>query len=103
MTQQFRLTEPAIKDIEQIADYIAKQSGLVQSELFLSKLDAKFAKIAQFPNLGRQRDEILAGIRSLSIGTYLILYMPIGEDVEIFRVISGYRDLSALFHDSDSQ
>jgi toxin ParE1/3/4 len=68
----------------------------------LSKLDAKFAKIAQFPNLGRQRDEILHGIRSLSIDNYLILYMPIGQDVEIFRVISGYRDLSALFRDSDS-
>lgn len=102
MTQQFRLTEPAIKDIEQIADYIAKQSGLVQSELFLSKLDAKFAKIAQFPNLGRKRDEILPGIRSLSINNYLVLYMPYGQDVEIFRVISGYRDLSALFQDSDS-
>jgi toxin ParE1/3/4 len=102
MNQQFRLTETAIKDIEQIADYIAKQSGLLKSEIFLSKLDAKFVKIAQFPNLGRQRDEILPGIRSLSIENYLILYMPTGQDVEIFRVISGYRDLPALFQDSDS-
>ncbi|MGF1676184.1 MAG: type II toxin-antitoxin system RelE/ParE family toxin [Rivularia sp. (in: cyanobacteria)] len=102
MNREFRLTEPAIKDIEEIADYIAKQSGLRESELFLSKLDAKFFKIAQFPNLGRQRDEILPGIRSLSVDSYLILYMPIGQDVEIFRVISGYRDLTALFSDSDS-
>ncbi|MHC5828196.1 MAG: type II toxin-antitoxin system RelE/ParE family toxin, partial [Nostoc sp.] len=42
--------------------------------------------MAQFPNLGRQRDEILPGIRSLSIDDYLILYMPIAQDVEIFRV-----------------
>ncbi len=62
----------------------------------------KFAKIAQFPGLGRQRDEILTGIRSLSIENYLILYIPIGQDVEIFRVVSGYRDIKALFHDSDS-
>ncbi|PAX58311.1 type II toxin-antitoxin system RelE/ParE family toxin [Brunnivagina elsteri] len=102
MNREFRLTEPAIKDIEEIADYIAKQSGLVESELFLSKLDAKFVKIAQFPNLGRQRDEILPGIRSLSVDNYLILYMPIRQDIEIFRVISGYRDLTALFSDSDS-
>ncbi|NJL61281.1 MAG: type II toxin-antitoxin system RelE/ParE family toxin [Methylacidiphilales bacterium] len=101
MNREFRLTEPAIRDIEEIADYIAKQSGLEKSELFLSKLDAKFVKIAQFPNLGRQRDEILPGIRSLSVDSYLILYMPIGQDVEIFRVISGYRDLTALFSDSD--
>ncbi|QKQ73792.1 type II toxin-antitoxin system RelE/ParE family toxin [Nostoc sp. TCL240-02] len=102
MTSQFRLTKPAIQDIEQIVDYIARQSGLAQSEGFLSKLDAKFAKIAQFPGIGRLRDEILPGIRSLSIENYLILYMPIGQDVEIFRVVSGYRDIKALFDDSDS-
>ncbi|MFN6536356.1 MAG: type II toxin-antitoxin system RelE/ParE family toxin [Nostoc sp. EkiNYC01] len=102
MSSQFRLTEPAIQDIEQIADYIARQSGLAQSESFLSKLDTKFAKIAQFLALGRQRDEILLGVRSLSIDNYLILYMPIGQDVEIFGVVSGYRDLKALFQDSDS-
>jgi hypothetical protein len=28
MTDRFRLTKPAIKDIEEIADYIAQQSGL---------------------------------------------------------------------------
>ncbi|NJK69646.1 MAG: type II toxin-antitoxin system RelE/ParE family toxin [Microcoleus sp. SU_5_3] len=67
----------------------------------LSNLDAKFAKIAKFPNLGRSRDEILPSLRSLPIDNYLILYMPIGQDVEIFRVVSGYRDLSALFADGD--
>lgn len=101
MTAQFRLTEPAIQDIEQIADYIARQSGLDQADRFLNKLNAKFVKIAQFPNLGRQRDEILPGLRSLTMDNYLILYMAIGQDVEIFRVVSGYRDLSALFTDAN--
>jgi toxin ParE1/3/4 len=59
MTPQFRLTEPAIRDIEQIADYIARESGLSQADRFLSRLEAKFSKIAQFPSFGRQRREIL--------------------------------------------
>ena len=101
MSPKFRLTQPAIQDIEQIADYIANRSGLDRADRFLSNLDAKFAKIAQFPNIGRQRDEILPLLRSLSIDNYLILYIPIGQDVEIFRVVSGYRDLSALFTDAD--
>ena len=101
MTPQFRLTQPAIQDIEQIADYIADSSGLERSEKFLEKLNAKFLQLIQFPNLGRQRDEIFPGIRSLSTETYLILYMPIGQDIEIFRVVSGYQDLSALFTDAD--
>ncbi|MEG4235386.1 type II toxin-antitoxin system RelE/ParE family toxin [Microcoleus sp. Pol11C3] len=46
MSPQFRLTQPAIQDIEQIADYIASRSGLDGADRFLSNLDAKFAKIA---------------------------------------------------------
>ncbi|MEM7796178.1 MAG: type II toxin-antitoxin system RelE/ParE family toxin [Cyanobacteria bacterium P01_C01_bin.118] len=99
MTPQFRLTEPAVKDIEQIADYIAQQAGLAQAESFLAKLDDKFAKIVQFPKLGRQRNEILPSLRSLGLESYLILYMPAGQNVDILRVVSGYRDLSALFDD----
>jgi toxin ParE1/3/4 len=67
MTLQFRLTEPAIQDIEQIADYIARESGLAQADRFLTKLDAKFSKIAQFSNIGRQRNKILPGLSSLPI------------------------------------
>lgn len=73
MPSQFYLTQPAIQDIEAIADYIASQTGLQQAERFLSKLDAKFARITQFSNLGRPRNEILPALRSLSMENYLIL------------------------------
>jgi toxin ParE1/3/4 len=102
MNPTFRLSEPALRDIETIADYIAHQSGLTRSEYFLDRLDEKLAKIAQFPRLGRQRNEILPGLRSLPIDSYLILYMPFLEDIDILRVVSGYIDLSALFTDSNN-
>jgi toxin ParE1/3/4 len=102
VTPQFRLTEPAVRDIEQIADDIARKSGLAQADRFLTRLDAKFSKIAQFPNLGRQRNEILPELRSFPIDQYLILYIPKSQNVDILRVVSGYRDLSALFADSDN-
>ncbi len=102
MTPQFYLSEPAIQDIEDIADYLASQTGLEQAERFLSKLDAKFVRITQFPNLGRSRNEILPGLRSLSMDSYLILYTATGARVDILRVVSGYRDLSGLFTDDES-
>jgi toxin ParE1/3/4 len=101
MTGIFRLTEPAIQDIEQIADYIARQSEYAQAERFLAKLDAKFAKIIQFPMIGRQRNEVLPGLRSTPIDQYLILYIPVRQDIDILRVVSGYRDLAALFGGED--
>jgi toxin ParE1/3/4 len=99
MTPQFYLTQPAIEDIEAIADYIAAQTGLRQAERFLSKLDAKFARITQFPNLGRPRNEILPELRSLAMESYLILYTATDTRVDILRVVSGYRDLTNLFTD----
>ena len=99
MTPQFYLTQPAIQDIERIADYMAGQTGLEQAERFLSKLDAKFARITQFPNLGRPRDEILPELRSLSMESYLIFYTATKSRVDILRVVSGYRDLASLFTD----
>jgi toxin ParE1/3/4 len=101
MTERFRLTTPAIQDIEEIADYIAQQSGLEQSERFLSKLESKFSKIVTFPLLGRKRDEILTNIRTIPLDNYLILYIPIDNDIEILRIVSGYRDLSTLFAEID--
>jgi len=101
MPLQFYLTQPAIQDIEAIADYIAGQTGLQQAERFLSKLDAKFARITQVPNLGRPRDEILPELRSLSMENYLILYTATESKVDILRVVSGYRDLTSLFTDDD--
>ncbi|HEY9627387.1 MAG TPA: type II toxin-antitoxin system RelE/ParE family toxin [Coleofasciculaceae cyanobacterium] len=101
MTPQFRLTQPAVRDIEAIADYIASQSGLEQGDRWLAKLEAKFVKIAQFPKLGRQRDEILPGLRSLSVESYLVFYTVSQSGVDILRVISGYRNLRDLFTDSD--
>jgi toxin ParE1/3/4 len=101
MNPQFRLTNSAMREIEEITAYLAKNYGFSQSEQFIKKLNSKFSKIVQFPKIGKPRDEILPGSRMLSVDRYLILYTVIGDDVEILRVVSGYRDLSKLFTDED--
>ncbi|MEO0948916.1 MAG: type II toxin-antitoxin system RelE/ParE family toxin [Cyanobacteria bacterium J06641_5] len=98
---QFYLTQTAVRDIEAIADYLTRQSGLERGEQFLDRIDATFARIAQFPKLGRQRDEILPGVRSLGVSGYLILYVAAGARVNILRVVSGYRNLADLFAESE--
>ena len=36
----------------------------------------------------------------VSVDRYLIFYISIGEDIEILRIVNGYRDVSALFSDT---
>lgn len=99
MTREFRLTPPAIEDLKSIADYLAEVSNLDQADRFLKKVDQKLTLITQFPNLGKPRSEVLPGLRSFPLDNYLLLYTVSDQCVEILRVVSGYRDLQALFND----
>jgi toxin ParE1/3/4 len=101
MSPQFRLTDSALGEIQEISEYLAKTYGFSQSERFLKKLNAQFFRIVQFPKMGKPRDEILPGLRMLSVDRYLVLYVVLGDDVEILRVVSGFRDLSKLFTTED--
>lgn len=90
-----------VKLLEQQEEIYQGRLQELQQEAHMGWEAAKFFKIAQFPNLGRQRNEILPGFRCFPIDQYFILYIPVNQDVDILRVVSGYRDLSALFADSD--
>ncbi len=38
-------------------------------------------------------------MRSMPIENHVIFYILIGDEIEILRVVSGYRDLNALFEE----
>ncbi|MFB2898235.1 type II toxin-antitoxin system RelE/ParE family toxin [Aerosakkonemataceae cyanobacterium BLCC-F50] len=99
MSNICRFTTTASRDIETIIDLIADNSGFDVAERFLKKVNQKCQNLASFPNMGRKRDELLEELRSFPVDDYLIFYRPIEGGIEILRVISGYRDLSALFQE----
>jgi toxin ParE1/3/4 len=101
MSKICRFTVPASRDLEAILDYIAEQSSIDRAEAFLKQVNSKCQRLTQFPALGRKRDELAAGVRSLPVDAYLIFYRLIEDGIEILRVVSGYQDLEALFDDDN--
>ena len=101
MNPQFRLTQPAMQDIQETAEDLAQNFGFSQAERFVQKLNIQFSRIVQFPQMGKTRNDILLGVRTLLVDRHLIFYIPIRDDIEILRVVSGYRDLSKLFIDEE--
>jgi toxin ParE1/3/4 len=99
MSRVYRITRRASRDIEAIADYLAAQSDLSRGERFLNGINSMFQRIAQFPQIGRKRDELYPDSRSLAYEQYLIFYRLLNDDIEVLRVVSGYQDLTALFDD----
>ncbi|MBE9137770.1 type II toxin-antitoxin system RelE/ParE family toxin [Nodosilinea sp. LEGE 07088] len=99
MSRVCRITPRASQDIEAIADYLATQSSLASAETFLTEVERVLQRIGQFPNIGRQRDELYPNLRSFPHRQYLIFYRLLDNEIEVFRVVSGYQDLTALFEE----
>jgi toxin ParE1/3/4 len=82
-------------------DYLAQRGSIETAERFLDKIDRKFKRLSQFPQMGRQRDELYPGLRSVPLEDYLIFYRLVPNGIEVMRVVGGYRDLEALFREDD--
>lgn len=51
------------------------------------------------PYMGRARDDLRLGLRSLSVERYLVICHVLADTVEIVGVIHGSRDIVALITD----
>ncbi len=83
-------------DLDDIWWYIAQDNPDAADRL-LDKIEEQCQALAQFPQMGINRDELMPALRSFPIGNYLIFYFPIADGIEVIRVLSGMRDIDALF------
>ncbi|MBI1761989.1 MAG: type II toxin-antitoxin system RelE/ParE family toxin [Acidobacteria bacterium] len=90
------ISEPAKEDLYQIADYVAQHSPAAALQL-MKKFRKKFNMLTNFPQLGRERNDIAIGIRCLVMDNYLIFYQPSDKMIEIWRVRHSAQDLANWF------
>jgi toxin ParE1/3/4 len=88
----------ADSDLDDIWYYVASESGSVATaDRFIDTIAERFYLLAEYPHLGRRRDaELRPGLRSFSIGEYVIIYRQRGEDILVLRVLHGSRDIVGL-------
>lgn len=96
------VTGPAKQDLKEISGYIARFNRIAARRL-QERIKHQCKQLAEFPNMGRNRDDVLSGLRSFPIEDYLIFYRQIANGVEIVRIVSGYRDLEALFSSNQTE
>ncbi len=47
--------------------------------------------------MGRARDELSPGVRSMPFGRYVIFYEPLDDGIDVVRVLHSARDVDAQF------
>ena len=90
-------TPAALQDLEEIWDYIAEDSPPAATAV-IDTLLTSVARLAEYPHIGHPRDDLAdETLRVWPVYSYLIIYRPVPEPVEIIRIVSGFRELLALF------
>jgi toxin ParE1/3/4 len=89
----------ADSDLDGIWYYIASESGSVEiADRLIDSITERFFLLVNYPNIGgRLDDDLRPGLRSFSVGEYVIIYRLRDEDVLILRVLRGSRNIQALF------
>jgi len=90
------ISRSARADLVDIWRYIARDSAR-QADSFVDRLYEKCGLLANNPNVGRSRDDLRPGLRSFPVDRYVIFYRVAQVDLQIVRVLSGYRNAEELF------
>lgn len=93
---EVRHSVQARKDLAELWLYVADHSGADRADHLLSRLNAAAELLALMPRMGRPRDRVREGLRSWTVGRHQILYFPLPDGIQIFRVIDSRRDIDAL-------
>jgi plasmid stabilization system protein ParE len=90
-------TPIAAADLEGIWDFIAEDS-VTAADRVIKDLHSAVEALADMPNMGHLRDDLAdETLRVWPVHSYLIVYRPAQRPIEIVRVVSGFRDLFAIF------
>jgi toxin ParE1/3/4 len=93
---RYFLSTQAKYDLREIKNYIARDN-LAAARRFVESFRDQCNLIAKSPRMGRSYEELASGLRGFAIGNYIIFYRPIENGIAVERLLSGYRDLEAIF------
>ena len=83
-------------DVIDLWGFIAEDS-IAEADRWVDRLDERLQLWATQPMIGRARDELAPGIRSMAFGRYVVFFAPIRDGIDIVRVLHGSRDIDATF------
>ncbi|MEG4839633.1 type II toxin-antitoxin system RelE/ParE family toxin [Microcoleus sp. B9-D4] len=93
---RYTLSAPAKQDLRELTNYLLLFSANAANH-FLNVFQEKIRLLADFPEMGRSREELAPSLRSFPVDKYVIFYRVIKNGIQIERVLSGYRDFEDVF------
>ena len=100
MPSPVRFTWESRQDLLDLFALVASGSGEERAELVLRRIHAAIAALADWPSIGRRRDDLDGFPRVFAVWPGPIIYEPQEGDsgIIVWRVVDGRRDFPPLIH-----
>lgn len=89
-------TPQARRDLLEIWVYVAENS-VEAADRLIETINEQCDTLAQFPQMGRRRQELSPGLQSFVVGSYVVFYRALDDGIDVVRVLHGARDLGTIF------
>jgi plasmid stabilization system protein ParE len=85
----------AERDLTDLFDYIATDSGIDRAEAVLRRIQHTLENLASFPRIGKVRRDLDGSARVFAVWPWLIMYEPLTNEpgIAVWRIVDGRRDL----------
>jgi toxin ParE1/3/4 len=99
----------ALRDLIEIADYIAGTKSLAAADRFTAAAEKTIERLAGMPGIGSRwggDQPQLADVRFFPVSRYpnhLVFYRPLEDGIEVVRVLHGARDIESILNAEDDE
>lgn len=90
---RYDLTTPAKNDLREILRYTKETWGAEQAVKYSQQLRKALGTLAQTPGIGRLREKLAIGLRSLQAGSYTVFYKQSAAGIIVVRILHSKRDI----------
>ncbi len=93
----FQLTEEAIFDLDAIWLYLLEREGLETADRIVTDIFNGFYRLAENPFIGHRRADLTRrNVLFYRVFSYLVIYQPASNPLQILSVLHGKRNVSRI-------
>lgn len=92
----YKLSNLAAEDFDSIYEFTWRKFGPLQADKYTADLDSFLKLLARNPEMGRDRSDLVEGIRKHDHAEHAIFYKEVGGSILIVRIL--HQQMEPLLH-----
>jgi len=93
----YKLSPLAEDDLYKIISSTIESWGKEQAKVYAQTIDAALVKLAQYPDFGRERNDVYNGARSFPVEKHIVFYQLSESGIDVARILHQRMDQSKHF------